>query len=61
MRTRTPTSASRGRSAAATGSAFVGSYVGRRLMHKVTIAGIQTLVGVMLLVLAAALAAGALG
>ena len=45
----------------ATVAAFVGSYVGRRLMHKVKIEAIQLLVGVMLLLLAAGLASGLLG
>lgn len=46
---------------AATASAFAGSYVGRRMVDRVTIRGIRVLVGVLLLLLGAALAAGLLG
>jgi uncharacterized membrane protein YfcA len=40
-------------------AAFAGSYLGKRLMHKVTMRSIQILVGVMLVVLGAALAVDA--
>jgi uncharacterized membrane protein YfcA len=43
---------------AGTGAAFIGSYVGRRLIDKVTMEGIRLLVGVMLLCLGIAIAAG---
>lgn len=45
----------------ATVAALVGSYVGRRLLHKVRIEAIQWLVGLMLLGLGLALASGLLG
>lgn len=44
--------------AAATGAAFVGVVVGRRFVRKVTMRGVQTLTGVLLLLVAAGLASG---
>ena len=46
---------------AATAAAFIGSYAGRQLIDKVTIESIRLLVGVLLLLLAVALASGLLG
>lgn len=43
------------------GAAFCGSYVGSRLIHKVTLRGLQLLVGAMLLLLGLGLASGMLG
>ncbi len=46
--------------AVATGSAFLGSFVGTRLVRKVTISTVRRVVGVLLLVLGIAIAAGIL-
>jgi len=45
---------------AATLAAFAGAYAGRRLLHKMTLHSIQTLVGVMLLLLALGIGSGIL-
>ena len=45
---------------AATLSAFLGAFLGSHLMHKVTLRGVQMLVAVMLLLIAAALGSGLL-
>jgi uncharacterized membrane protein YfcA len=46
--------------AAATLSAFAGAYAGRRLLHKMTLHSIQTVVGIMLLLLALGIGSGLL-
>ena len=46
--------------AAAIGAAFAGSFLGARLLHKVTLHAIQVLVGVLLLAIGAGMAAGLL-
>lgn len=42
----------------ATVAAFLGSFLGARLMHRVTLSGVRRLVGALLLILGAAIAAG---
>jgi uncharacterized membrane protein YfcA len=44
--------------AAATGAAFTGSFVGARLLHKVTVDALRTVIGILLVLLGAALATG---
>lgn len=44
--------------AAASGMAFVGSYIGRRLLHKVTMKAVHLTVGIMLLIIGSLLGVG---
>jgi uncharacterized membrane protein YfcA len=46
--------------AAATAAAFIGAYIGKRMIDKITMRGIQILVGGMLIVVGAGMAAGLL-